>query len=163
MDSNGKCIPSKGVDISRCSTNATIPEGYPSPYLSRDGVNCACGNGFTYNKTNKICIIDQSLSSSFGCAKLEFKPDKQLGCVCSQSQKFDSTTRKCLNQCSDEQVKLCEQRKATCDYRNDKAACKCKLEEIAIAKNFSNLEEWTCQPRCSLLDLPENSQRRYIV
>ncbi|KAJ6224459.1 hypothetical protein RDWZM_003004 [Blomia tropicalis] len=163
LDDNGKCWPNDDTDITKCASNIT-EEGYPTPFLVDGGRSCSCSGGFVYNGTTKTCILDQRLKTIFGCNKIELNKDDHIpGCVCANGQMFDPITRRCTDQCTVEREQKCSEAKAQCVVmpHNSETRCICAQDEIATASSLNETEKWLCLPKCSLLNLTENIDKRY--
>lgn len=90
------------------------------------------------------------------------KLDHQPGCVCSEDQKFDTSSRRCLMECSEDKTKFCEDKLANCEYTSAAGArCQCKNNGfVAFNENATDIDSYKCTDKCELLNKPQLTNLR---
>ena len=162
LDNENECIPNNEIialaQKLKCQIkNKSTPET-PRPFIV-DG-NCRCTDGYKLDE-NKTCHIDLGYyTQKLNCGHLgaEIKQDdSRPGCKCLDGQRYDKKSRKCLNECDQKYIDACTARDAEkCQFIDGQAKCICSQDKQMFT--FKDPKDWTCKPKCELLD----SNNRFV-
>lgn len=101
------------------------------------------------------CVLDSAKLGRLDCKHgVIMQADSLPGCKCLEGQKFDTTLRQCVNECTEEATKQCTDRKATCYFDGTAPLCKCSPGEHPFYENstetgtLKTTDSWSCLAAC---------------